>query len=85
MIKTLETQAAAIPEVKRVENLLHLPKTPARRPAAKRSGPKPSERKVHQRVTNEGRTAIGEDLPIEAAHEGKGRQPAPLGSNGSGS
>jgi hypothetical protein len=29
MIKELERQAAAIPEVKKVENLLHLPKTPA--------------------------------------------------------
>ena len=29
LIKELERQTAAIPEVKRVENLLHLPKTPA--------------------------------------------------------
>jgi BON domain len=29
MIKTLEREAAAIPEVKKVENLLHMPKTPA--------------------------------------------------------
>jgi osmotically-inducible protein OsmY len=29
MIKALERQTAAIPEVRRVENLLHLPKTPA--------------------------------------------------------
>jgi BON domain len=29
MIKELEREAASIPEVKRVENLLHLPKTPA--------------------------------------------------------
>ena len=29
MIKNLAAQASAIPEVKRVENLLHLPKTPA--------------------------------------------------------
>lgn len=29
MIKMLEREAGAIPEVKRVENLLHLPKTPA--------------------------------------------------------
>lgn len=29
MIKTLVAQATAIPEVHRVENLLHLPKTPA--------------------------------------------------------
>ena len=39
-IKQLEAKAQAIPEVKEVENLLHLPKTPARRsnrqPAAAR-------------------------------------------------
>ena len=29
LIKRIETKAASIPEVKRVENLLHLPKTPA--------------------------------------------------------
>ena len=29
MIKALEAQAQAVPEVKQVENLLHLPKTPA--------------------------------------------------------
>jgi hypothetical protein len=80
MIKALERQAAAIPEVDKVENLLHLPKTPARRPAPTRQQ---RTRKVETGITNEGRTAHGEDLPVEAAHEGKGRQPAPLGSNGS--
>jgi hypothetical protein len=78
-IKELERQAAAIPEVKKVENLLHLPKSPARRPAA---GAGATPRKVETRVTNEGRSAIGEDLPIEAAHEHEGRQPAPFGSHG---
>ena len=29
MIKTLEAETSAIPEVRKVENLLHLPKTPA--------------------------------------------------------
>ena len=29
MIKALERQALEVPEVSRVENLLHLPKTPA--------------------------------------------------------
>jgi hypothetical protein len=77
-IKELERQASAIPEVKRVENLLHLPKTPARRPAP---GHGPPPRKVETRVTNEGRSAIGEDLPVEAAHEHEGRQPAPFGSH----
>jgi hypothetical protein len=39
MIKALATQAAAIPEVRKVDNLLHLPKTPARRPAPAPLGP----------------------------------------------
>jgi hypothetical protein len=95
MIKTLEVQAAAIPEVKQVENLLHLPKTPAptradtpRTQQKTRSStrrPKPTPKNLHERATNEGRTAVGEDLPVEAAHEGEGRKPAPLGANGSGS
>jgi hypothetical protein len=94
MIKALERQASAIPEVKQVENLLHLPKTPAPTrtdtPPTQRktrsSTRKPVARKVEPRgVTRERRSAAGEDLPIEAAHEGKGRQPAPLGSNGGGS
>src|SRR4051794_9284621 len=91
MIKALERQTQAIPEVKRVENLLHLPKTPA--PTRTDTPPsqrktrsttrKPTARKVQGRVTNERRSAVGEDLPVEAAHEGEGRQPAPLGSKGS--
>jgi BON domain len=82
MIKTLQAQAAAIPEVKKVENLLHLPKTPARRSSAAR---KPAARNVRTRQTNERRSATGEDSPVEAAHEGEGRKPAPLGSNGASS
>jgi hypothetical protein len=95
-IKDLERQAAAIPEVKKVENLLHLPKTPAptrsdtppsqrktRRTASRSAGSQ--QRRVQTRQTNERRSAVGEDLPVETAHEGEGRRPAPLGSNGSGS
>jgi len=93
MIKALERQASAIPEVKKVENLLHLPKTPA--PTRTDTPPtqrktrsttrQPTARKVETRVTNERRSVAGEDLPIETANEGEGRQPAPLGSNGGGS
>jgi hypothetical protein len=90
MIKSLERDAAAIPEVKRVENLLHLPKTPAPTrsdtPAGQRktrsTTRRPSARKVETGVTNEGRSTKGEDLPVEASREGQGRRPAPLGSNG---
>ena len=93
MVKALERQAAAIPEVKKVENLLHLPKTPAPTrtdtPASQRrtrsSTRRPTPGKVETRQTRERRSAFGEDLPVEAAHEGEGRKPAPLGSNGSGS
>jgi osmotically-inducible protein OsmY len=60
MIKLLERQTAAIPEVKRVENLLHLPKTPA----PTRADTPPSEQQTH------------------STSEGEGRQPAPLGANG---
>jgi hypothetical protein len=91
MIKELARQTAAIPEVRQVENLLHLPKTPAPTrtdtPPTQRktrsSTRRPTPQKVDERgVTRERRSAEGEDLPIEAAHEGEGRKPAPLGANG---
>jgi hypothetical protein len=93
MIKALERQASAIPEVKRVENLLHLPKTPAPTrtdtpPSQRRTRSttrRPAPRQVETGVSNERRSARGEDLPVEAAHEGEGRKPAALGSNGGGS
>ena len=93
MIKMLEQQAAGIPEVKKVENLLHLPKTPA----PTRTDTPPSQRKTRSTTrqpevrevetgqTDERRSAVGEDLPVETAHEGEGRKPAPLGTNGDGS
>jgi hypothetical protein len=89
MIKTLESQASAIPEVKRVENLLHLPKTPAPTRAdtpssqqkTRSTTQQPTAREVETGVTNERRTAAGEPLPTEKAREGEGREPAPLGSS----
>lgn len=90
MINELEAVVAAIPEVKQVENLLHLPKTPApsrtdtpSRQRRTRSTTKKaaSSRKVSTSVTNERRRTKGEEpLPAELAREGEGRQPAPLGS-----
>jgi hypothetical protein len=88
MIKILERQASEIPEVKKVENLLHLPKTPAPTradtPASQRrtrsTTRQPTARKVETGVTSERRTTAGEELPVQAAREGEGRQPAPLGS-----
>jgi hypothetical protein len=62
MIKLLERQAAEIPEVRQVENLLHLPKTPAPTrtdtPAAQRrtrsSAQDPEKRTVTTGVTGNG-------------------------------
>jgi hypothetical protein len=86
-IKELEAKARAIPEVKQVENLLHLPKTPAqkktrrhkRAPAARKVAPSPvtSERK---RTSADG----AEPTPKELAKKREGRKPAPLGSAESG-
>lgn len=45
LIKRVEARAAAIPEVARVENLLHLPKTPA----PSRTDTPPSQRKTRTR------------------------------------
>jgi len=93
MIKELERQTAAIPEVKRVENLLHLPKTPAPTRAdtprtqqrTRSSTQRPTPQPVETGMTSERRSAQGEDLPVEAAREGEGREPAPLGTNGNAS
>jgi BON domain len=91
-VKELEAKAAAIPEVKRVENLLHLPKTPAPTrtdtPASQRktrtSKPSQSDRKVtSQRTTEEKRTtsAPKEPAPAEVASTGSGRPASPLGDD----
>jgi BON domain len=94
-IKRLAEQAQAIPEVKRVENLLHLPKTPAptrsdtparqRKPAGRRTKPRSAE--VHltpERVTAEVPTPGAEPSPTELASKRQGRRPAPLGSTNGG-
>jgi hypothetical protein len=93
MIKLLERQTAAIPEVRQVENLLHLPKTPAPTrtdtpPAQRRtrsSTKRPTPRKVTTGITNERRTTQGEPLPEEVAREGEGRPPSPFGGGSGGS
>ena len=65
LINEIEAKAAAIPEVKRVENLLHLPKTPARRPRSKAAAPKRASRARKagappKRTTAEKRTAAAD-------------------------
>src|SRR5690349_13704946 len=91
-VKDLEAKAAAIPEVKRVENLLHLPKTPAPTrtdaPASQRKTRRtkaaPSARKVTPaRETAEKRTTAAspeEPAPADLASARAGRPAAPLGS-----
>jgi hypothetical protein len=93
-VKELEAKANAIPEVKRVENLLHLPNTPAPTrtdtPSTQRktrtSKASPSSRKVTStRTTGESKSAATspkEPAPAEVASSGSGRPPAPLGDEG---
>src|SRR3954451_10649212 len=91
-IKELEAKALAIPEVKRIENLLHLPKTPAPTrtdtPASQRktrsSKSSPSVRSVSAARTSSEKlasTAPKEPAPADLASARAGRQPAPLGDN----
>jgi osmotically-inducible protein OsmY len=86
-VRELQRRALAVPGVKRVENLLHLPGTPAPTradtpPEEQRTGSRaedPEERPVARRFTEE-RPGEGEPLPSELADRGDGRQPAPLGA-----
>ena len=92
-VKDLEAKAGAIPEVKRVENLLHLPNTPAPTrtdtPASqrktRRTKPASSARKVTPaRETAEKRTTAAspqEPAPADLASARTGRPAAPLGSD----
>src|SRR4051794_7056479 len=95
-IKTLEAAVTRIPEVRAVENLLHLHKTPApTRADTPRSQQKtrttkprsasPRAAKKTERVSTERTTARGEPTPKQLAKSGGGRRPAPLGAEGSGS
>ena len=91
-IKRLEQQAQAIPEVKRVENLLHLPKTPAptrtdtpdrqRKPAGRRTKPRSAQVKTTRTVNTDVPTPGAEPSPNEIARTRAGRRPSPLGSRG---
>jgi HSP20 family molecular chaperone IbpA len=84
-IKELEAKTRAIPEVKEVENLLHLPKTPPsakkrRKAATAAASPR---RRAPKRTTAERppSTPAAEPTPKDLAKSGEGRQPAPLGSS----
>jgi BON domain len=80
-IEAIEASARAIPEVVDVQNLLHLPKTPARRArGSQRAAAKP---RTPRRSVNADKTVAAEPaepLPKDLAAEGEGRPPAPLGS-----
>src|SRR3954465_11690071 len=95
-IKTLAAAVSRIPEVRGVENLLHLPKTPAPTRAdtpraqqktrtTKPRSASPRAAKRTERVSTERTTARGEPSPRQLAKSGSGRKAAPLGANGSGS
>jgi BON domain len=90
-IRSLEQEVLAIPEVRDVENLLHLPKTPAptrpRRQQRTRSSTKrPTPRtRTEGRITDDRTDAIersAEPSPVEHASDGEGRTPVPMGSQG---
>jgi BON domain len=82
LIKALEATTRQIPEVREVENLLHLPKTPARRPRRPKQTPKPTpKRTTAERPPT---TPAAEPSPKEVAARGEGRRPAPLGSQDDG-
>lgn len=93
MINDLERRAFEIPEVERVENLLHLPKTPApsradtprRQQKTRRSKPRQTQRRATTRASGEKEPpASAEPTPTEVAGKGEGRQPAPLGTEEAG-
>jgi hypothetical protein len=82
LIKALEAMTREVPEVRDVENLLHLPKTPARRPRRPKETPKPTaKRTTAERPPT---TPAAEPSPKEMAERGEGRKPAPLGANDNG-
>jgi BON domain len=94
-IRSLERKAQAVPEVKAVENLLHLPKTPAatradtpaRQQRTRSSTRRPAPRRQERRgkVTDDQTDAItpeAEPTPAEHASQHEGRTPAPFGSGG---
>jgi hypothetical protein len=91
-VRRLEEKARSVPEVRGVENLLHLVKTPAptradtpkrqqrTRSSTRRPAPK---RRTVGRVSDDRTDAItpqAEASPAEHADKGEGRTPAPLGT-----
>jgi BON domain len=89
-INRLEQKARAIPEVREVHNLLHVPDTPAPTrsdtPAAqrktRRTGAAPKRpRREPRRVNTDKTIATGEPAPDKLAAKRAGRPAAPLGTS----
>jgi hypothetical protein len=86
-INGLEAKALEIPEVKQVENLLHLPKTPAQKKTRRSTGTAAARKRAPKRTTSERKapaTPKEEPTPKALAAAGEGRKPAPLGSSDNG-
>jgi hypothetical protein len=93
-VRRLEEKARSVPEVRDVENLLHLVKTPSptradtpkRQQRTRSSTRKPTPRRRSTgRVSDDRTDAVApqaEPSPAEHARTGEGRTPAPLGSSG---
>jgi hypothetical protein len=88
-INAIEAEARAVPEVVDVQNLLHLPKTPApdrtdtpprQRKTRSKATPPARPRRTTRSVNADKTIATGEPLPKDLAAKDEGRPPAPLGS-----
>jgi BON domain len=91
-VRSLEEKARSVPEVRGVENLLHLAKTPAptradtpkRQQRTRSSTRRPAPRRREGgRVSDDRTDALtpqAEPSPVEHASKGEGRTPAPLGA-----
>ena len=91
LVKSVEATARAVPEVRGVENLLHLPKTPAptrtdtprTQRKTRRTKPNQAARKVTPRAVTDEAPDPPQAEPAPNRVTG-GRKPAPLGSKGGG-
>jgi hypothetical protein len=89
-VRALEARTRAIPEVRDVQSLLHLHRTPARRQAKPRAKPAAAgkPRTGRRRTTGESQRAVkpaasakpAEKTPLEKAAAEEGRTAAPIGS-----
>ena len=69
-VKAIEAKARAIPEVVEVENLLHLPKTPARSSRPRKT---PAARRTPGRVNTDTTVRTAGDTPADLAARREGR------------